>query len=114
MSSTPQPRSMSHDELDPNSLPPPSDEQRALGWKHDYASVWASHDAALLELRDDASKLNLFQTSPTQTDESGRRLTVYDFTGGHVVKKAKELARRDEIEHEDERLKQWWQDARSR
>lgn len=113
MSSTPQLRSMSHDELDVDSLPPPSDEQRARGWKRDYTSAWATHDSALLELRDDASKLHLFQTRPTQTDESGRRLTVYDFTGGHKVRKAKALARRDEIEHEDERLKQWWQETRS-
>lgn len=113
MSSTPQPRSMHPDELDPNSLPPPSAEQRNRGWKRDYASAWASHDAALLELREDTSKLNSFQTHPTQTDESGRRLTVYDFTGGHKVRKAKELARRDELEHEDERFKKWWDEARA-
>ena len=34
-------------------------------------------------------------------------MTTYDFTGGVHVRRAKDMARRDELTHEEERLKEW-------
>jgi hypothetical protein len=95
--------------LNPQELPPPSDAQRARGWRYDYSSCTREHSDALKQLFVDKQTIALdkFVARPTQTDAQGNHITLYDFTGGAKIRQAKQMARNDELEHEQERLKRW-------
>ena len=88
---------MAHGELDLENLPPPSEQQRARGWKRDYSCVWKEHNESLKCLFVDKAKdaLGRFKVR-TEIDSNGNRISQYDFTGGSVVASAKKRAREDE------------------
>ena len=99
---------MANGELDLENLPPPSEKQRARGWKRDYSCVWKEHDESLKCLFVDKAKdaLERFKVR-TEIDSNGNRISQYDFTGGSVVALAKKRAREDEKNHEKEQLMMW-------
>ena len=99
---------MANGELDLENLPPPSEKQRARGWKRDYSCVWKEHDESLKFLFVDKAKdaLGRFKVR-TEIDSNGNRISQYDFTGGSVVALAKKRAREDEKNHEKEQLMMW-------
>jgi len=88
---------MANGELDLENLPPPSEKQRARGWKRDYSCVWKEHDESLKCLFVDKAKdaLERFKVR-TEIDSNGNQISQYDFTGGSVVALAKKRAREDE------------------
>jgi len=99
---------MAHGELDLENLPPPSEQQRARGWKRDYSCVWKEHNESLKCLFVDKAKdaLGRFKVR-TEIDSHGNQISQYDFTGGSVVASAKKRAREDEKNHEKEQLMMW-------
>ena len=99
---------MANGELDLENLPPPSEKQRARGWKRDYSCVWKEHDESLKCLFVDKAKdaLERFKVR-TEIDSNGNQISQYDFTGGSVVALAKKRAREDEKNHEKEQLMMW-------
>ena len=99
---------MDNGELDLENLPPPSEKQRARGWKRDYSCVWKEHDKSLKCLFVDNAKdaLERFKVR-TEIDSKGNQISQYDFTGGSVVALAKKRAREDEKNHEKEQLMMW-------
>tara|TARA_B000000437_G_C11393718_1_gene202788 strand:+ start:20 stop:415 length:396 start_codon:yes stop_codon:yes gene_type:complete len=99
---------MANGELDLENLPPPSEKQRARGWKRDYSCVWKEHDESLKCLFVEKAKdaLERFKVR-TEIDSNGNRISQYDFTGGSVVALAKKRAREDEKNHEKEQLMMW-------
>ena len=95
---------MANGELDLENLPPPSETQRARGWKRDYSCVWKEHYESLKCLVDKAKDaLERFKVR-TEIDSKGNQISQYDFTGGSVVALAKKRAREDEKNHEKEQL----------
>ena len=92
---------------DVDSLPEPTEIQRQKGWQRDYTAVWAEHADVMKQIVAEkrTKALNNFQTE--QHVVSGTKMTIYDFTGGVHVTRAKNMARRDEFAHEEERLKEW-------
>ena len=94
-------------DIDVDSLSEPTETQRQKGWKRDYTAVWAEHADVMKQIvvgkRTEA--LNNFQTERHVVN--GTQMTIYDFTGGVHVMRAKNMARRDELAHEEERLKEW-------
>jgi hypothetical protein len=99
---------MVNGELDLENLPPPSEKQRARGWKRDYSCVWKEHDESLKCLFVEKAKdaLERFKVR-TEIDSNGNQISQYDFTGGSVVALAKKRAREDEKNHEKEQLMMW-------
>jgi len=86
-------------------LPPPSETQRARGWKHDYSCLWKEHKESLKSLFIDEAKdaLERFKVH-TEIDSNGNVISQFDFTGGPTVVSARRGAREDEKNHEKELL----------
>jgi len=89
------------------SLPEPTKNQREKGWRRDYSSVWAAHTDVMKRIVA-GKRVKAFDKFRTEKHvANGAQITLYDFTGGISVRKAKEMARHDELTHEEERLKAW-------
>lgn len=96
---------MAESELNFEHLPPPSETQRARGWKHDYSCLWKEHEECLKSLFVDKAKdaLERFKVYD-EIDSNGNQISQFDFTGGPTVVSARKRAREDEKNHEKELL----------
>jgi len=93
------------EDADWSALPPPSAQQKQRGWMRDYAAVWAEHDSKLKALAA-AADLDAFRLD-SRPDADHPSIRQFDFTGGARVRRAKEQARKDELDREDARLRAW-------
>jgi hypothetical protein len=94
-------------DIDVDSLPEPTEIQRQKGWKRDYAAVWAEHADVMKQIVVGKRTKDLHNFQTDRHVVNGVQMTTYDFTGGINVRRAKDMARRDELTHEEERLKDW-------
>ena len=104
------PRMNAEDSINFDHLPPPTDSQKSRGWKRDYSSVMQAHSESLKRLFVDKTP-NALDDFALQSEEkdstSNSSIRVYDFTGGPIVRLAKQAARRDELEHDEANLQKW-------